>query len=62
MKPVYKNKFIWSQDSNGKCIDTDVVPTTEVLAKLEEIPVAVSNSQFSFSVYYARLDELMKAV
>ena len=26
MKPVAKNKFIWHQDSNVKCIDTDVVP------------------------------------
>ena len=33
MKPVAKNK-ITCQDSNGKCINTDVVPTTEVLAKL----------------------------
>jgi hypothetical protein len=63
MKPVAKNKFIWHQDSNGKCIDTDVVPTTEVLAKFEEIPVPVSNRHFSFSANYARsLNELMKTV
>lgn len=63
MKPVAKNKFIWRQDSNGKCIDTDVVPTTEVLAKLEEIPVPVSNRHFSFSANYERsLNDLMKTV
>ncbi|KAG1714416.1 Mitochondrial coenzyme A transporter SLC25A42 [Nymphon striatum] len=46
MKPVAKNKFIWRQDSNGKCIDTDVVPTTEVLAKLKEIPVPLQVENF----------------
>jgi hypothetical protein len=43
MKLNAKNKFIGRQDSNGKCIDTYVVPTTDVLAKLEEILVPVSN-------------------
>ena len=63
MKPVSKNKFIWRQDGNGKCIDTDVVPMREVLAKLTEIPLAVSHRHFSFGTNYAcQIDELMKTV
>ena len=62
MKPVSRNKFVWRHE-NGKCIDTDVLPKAEVLAKLTEIPIPVSNRHFGFSPSYAAsLDNLMKSL
>lgn len=63
MKPVAYNRFIWRQSSDGKCLDTDIVPMREVLAKLSEIPEPASSRHFSFSSSYAEsLNDLMKSV
>lgn len=63
MKPVADNKFIWRLGSNGKSLDTDVVPRNEVLAVLTERPIPFANRHFTFPANCARsLDELMKTV